>query len=165
MKKRKILSLKIDSDSFYTDLLDVKQERNIAIYDLIEDNYFEIINIEYKKMIGPYRIFLSEKKRKILFQIYDKKKSTKFDFYLSILPLKQVLINYEKVYKSYFEAVKNLSPNMIETIDFGRKSLHDEGGQIIKDKFSNDININLQTGRRFFTLIFSLHKYGVNFSE
>ncbi len=165
MKKKKILSLDIDSDSFYTELLDVKQERNIAIYDLIEDNYFEIINIKYKNMIGPYRVFLSEVERKILFEIYDKKKSSKFNFYLSIISLKQVLINYEKVYKSYFEAVKNLSPNIIETIDFGRKSLHDEGGQIIKDKFSDDIKINLQTGRRFFTLIFSLHKYGVNLIE
>ena len=93
----------------------------------------------------------------ILFEIFDNSFKSKFDLHFSILSLEKILKDYEKIYKNYFEAVKNLPPSKIEAIDVGRRSLHDEGGKIIKEKFSKEIKINLKTGRRFFTLLFSLH--------
>ena len=161
--KKRIISFKIDENSFYTELAEVKQERNIAIYDLLDDNFFEIVDKDFKHILGPYNILTSFIDGKVLFQIFGKEKKLKFDFYFSLLPLHKVLRDYEIIYMNYFEAVKNLPPNKIEAIDVGRRSLHNEGGIIIKEKFSENIKINLKTGRRIFTLLFSLHIDGEKF--
>ena len=41
----------------------------------------------------------------------------------------------------------------IEAIDIGRRSIHDEGAEILKDILKDDIDITDDTSRRLFTLI------------
>ena len=44
-----------------------KQERAIAIYDLIENNFFELKNHN-----GPYQLFLAKEARHLLFDVRSK---------------------------------------------------------------------------------------------
>ena len=46
-----------------------------------------------------------------------------------------------------------MSPKQIEAIDMGRRSLHNEGAEILKDRMSKHVQIDDSTARRFFTLL------------
>ena len=39
----------------------------------------------------------------------------------------------------------------------GRRGIHNEGAELLKDLLSNDVDIDFETARRFFTLVCVLH--------
>ena len=50
---------------------------------------------------------------------------------------------------------KNLI-DKIESIDMGRKGIHNEGARVILERLEGRIETNLETSRRIFTLIYAL---------
>jgi len=59
--------------------------------------------------------------------------------------------------ESYFEAIKTKTPSKIEAIDIGRRGLHNEGAEIVKDHLEGKVELDRATARRLFTLICVLH--------
>ena len=55
--------------------------------------------------------------------------------------------------RNYIDAIKTAPLKKIEAIDIGRRSIHDEGAEILKDILKDDIDITDDTSRRLFTLI------------
>ena len=64
------------------------------------------------------------------------------------------------VCESYFEAIKTASPSKIEAIDMGRRGLHNEGSELLRERLSGKIEVDFDTARRLFTLICVLHIRG-----
>ncbi|HLB79013.1 MAG TPA: UPF0262 family protein, partial [Dongiaceae bacterium] len=60
----------------------------------------------------------------------------------------------------YYAAIKRASPSQIEAIDMGRRSLHDEGSDILRLRLAGKIELDANTARRLFTLICVLHIRG-----
>ena len=79
---------------------------------------------------------------------------------LSLSPLRQILKDYSDICSSYYKAVKRLAPSQIETIDMGRRAIHDEGGRILLERFDRKADMDAQTSRRLFTLINALYLEG-----
>ena len=52
-----------------------------------------------------------------------------------------------------YTAIKKASTRRIEAIDLGRRSLHDEGAEILRSRVMDKIDIDFNTARRLFTLI------------
>ena len=77
-------------------------------------------------------------------------------FFLSLTPLKQIINDYYTICESYFNAVKSLPIDKIESIDMGRKGIHNEGARVIIERLENRIKTDLETSRRIFTLIYAL---------
>ena len=77
-------------------------------------------------------------------------------FFLSLTPLKQIINDYFTICESYFNAVKSLPIDKIESIDMGRKGIHNEGAHVIMERLDGRIKTNLETSRRIFTLIYAL---------
>ena len=69
--------------------------------------------------------------------------------------MKQIINDYYTICESYFNAVKNLPIDKIESIDMGRKGIHNEGARVIIERLEGRINTNLETSRRIFTLIYA----------
>ena len=67
---------------------------------------------------------------------------------------------YHMICESYYEAIRNSTPSQIEAIDMGRRGLHDEGSQTLKDRLSGKIDVDFGTARRLFTLVCVLHWRG-----
>jgi uncharacterized protein (UPF0262 family) len=44
----------------------------------------------------------------------------------------------------------------IEAIDMGRRGLHDEGSQLLRERLTGKITVDHDTARRLFTLICAL---------
>ena len=79
---------------------------------------------------------------------------------LPLLPFRRIVKDYFAVCESYYEAIRTASPSKIEAIDMGRRGLHDEGCDILRDRLNGKIEIDFDTARRLFTLICVLHIRG-----
>ena len=82
------------------------------------------------------------------------------EFHLSLSPFRQVVKDYFAICKSYFDAVKDLPPAQIETIDMARRGIHDEGARVLIERLDGKAEVDHDTARRLFTLICVLH-FGV----
>jgi len=131
---------------------EIEKERKVALYDLLEENKFEIPAVS-----GPYHLILSIKEKRLVFEVSKEDHSPVIEFHLSLSPFRQVVKDYWAICESYYDAVKNLPPGQIETIDMARRGIHDEGARILLERLDGKAIINNDTSRRLFTLICVLH--------
>lgn len=154
----KIISVDIDETNLPLPSHEALQERKVAIFDLLTENFFRpIIPEDYPNNIGPYKLLIYIKDQLLVFKISNKEDILIREIILSISPIKKVLKEYKEICASYYNAVKRLAPSQIETIDMGRKAIHDEGGKILIDRFTRKAEMDLQTARRLFTLITAIY--------
>ena len=153
MKNSRLISVDIKQDDFNLPTPEVLQEQNLAIYDLIQDNFFELIGSESE---GPYRLNILLNENNLVLEIQTKESQIIKKFFLSLTPLRQIINDYLIICNSYFDAIKNLPLDKIEAIDMGRKGIHNEGARVLIERLEGRIKINLETSRRIFTLIYTL---------
>ena len=135
---------------------DVEHERRVAIYDLLEDNAFRPLG-DYS---GPYHLHLSIAENRLQLDILDEAQRSLDTVALPLLPFRRVIRDYFAVCETYYEAIKTASPARIEAIDMGRRGLHNEGSELLRERLDGKIEIDFQTARRLFTLICVLHIRG-----
>ena len=136
---------------------EIIQEREVAIFDLLEKNAFVIP--KETNFVGPYRLNLRIFERRLVFEVFNSDRERIVEFQLSLVPFQQVVKDYFKICKSYLEAVKRLSPSKIETIDMARRGIHGEGARVLQERLKGKVELDDDTARRLFTLICVLH-YG-----
>ena len=139
----------------------IDKERKVAIHDLLERNRFEFPQQDAAEGTdapnGPYALTLSLRSKKLAFLLSDKKSNTIKEFYLSLGPFRQVVKDYFQICESYFDAIKTLPANQIETIDMARRGIHNEGARVLQERLEGKVLIDTDTARRLFTLICVLH--------
>ena len=64
------------------------------------------------------------------------------------------------VCETYFAAIRTASPSRIEAIDMGRRALHNEGSEQLRERLAERVTVDLDTARRLFTLVCVLHIRG-----
>ena len=153
MRKTRLTSVDIKQEDFNLPTPEVLQEQNLAIYDLIQDNFFELIGSATE---GPYRLNVLLNRNNLVLEIKTEENEVIKTFFLSLTPLRQIINDYQTICNSYFNAVKKLPLDKIEAIDMGRKGIHNEGARVLMGRLEGRININLETARRIFTLIYTL---------
>ncbi len=149
----KLVSISIIQDDFKLPTPEVLQEQNLAIYDLEHNNFFQLVGFEAHDEI---KLNISLSGNSLVFKIKSKADEMLKTFFLSLTPLKQIINDYYIICESYFNAVKSLPIDKIESIDMGRKGIHNEGARVIMERLENRIRTDLATSRRIFTLIYVL---------
>ena len=149
----KLVSISIKQDDFNLPTPEVLQEQNIAIYDLEQTNFFQLVGFEAYDEI---KLNISLSGNSLVFKINSKKDEILKTFFLSLTPLKQIINDYHTICESYFNAVKRLPIDKIESIDMGRKGIHNEGARVIIERLENRVKTDLETSRRIFTLVYAL---------
>jgi len=152
----RLVEVVLDEDSIARSTADVEHERAVAIYDLLEGNCFEPVGHDG----GPYRLKIALVEKRLVFEILDEAGSPVVVHILSLTPFRKVVKDYFLVCSSYYDAIRKSTPSQIEAIDMGRRGLHNEGSQILKDRLADKITIDFDTARRLFTLICALHWKG-----
>ena len=152
----RLVNIMLDDGSVVRRSPDVEHERAVAIYDLLEENHFVPLG-DYS---GPYSLLLSIEENRLLFHIRDEGEQPLTTVTLPLSPFRQIVKDYFTVCESYFEAIKTASPSRIEAIDMGRRGLHNEGSDLLKERLADKITIDFDTARRLFTLICVLHFRG-----
>lgn len=150
----RIKSIVIDEDSLAAASRDQEQERQVAIFDLLDANYFEPVEAQ----AGPYDIKLSLIENRLAFDIsgpdYERR------HLLSLSPFRGVIKDYFMICDSYYAAIRNSTPQQIEALDMGRRGLHNEGSNLLRERLDGKVKTDLDTARRLFTLICALHWRG-----
>ena len=149
----KLISISIKQDDFNLPTPEVLQEQNLAIYDLEQNNFFQVVGFEAYDEI---KLNVSLSGNSLVFKISSKNDVILKTFFLSLTPLKQVINDYYTICESYFNAVKSLPIDKIESIDMGRKGIHNEGARVIIERLENRVKTDLETSRRIFTLVYAL---------
>ena len=152
--EQRIVDIALDEASVVRWNPEIDHERKVAIFDLLEQNHFAPIG-DYQ---GPYAVHLSIEENRLAFDI----RSSPDELTLGrvLLPtagLRRVIKDYFTVCESYFDAIKHAPPSRIEALDMGRRGLHDEGSDLLREQLKGKIEIDFDTSRRLFTLICVLH--------
>lgn len=153
---QRIAHLSLDDASVVYRSRDVEHERTVAIYDLLEQNRFAPVS----GVQGPFDLRLGIEENRIVFDIRDGAGAKIDCLRLPLGSLRRVIKDYFIVCESYFEAIRRLSPAQIEAIDMGRRGLHNEGSEILRERLADQVEIDDLTARRLFTLICVLHVRG-----
>ncbi len=132
---------------------DIEHERRIAIFDLIESNQFAPLGVSD----GPFRLRLGRSEGRLLFDVEDEMGVPRASLALPLAVLRSILRDYSTICDSYLEAIRNAPRARIEAIDMGRRALHDEGAEIVRRELAAKFELDLDTARRLFTLIYALH--------
>jgi uncharacterized protein (UPF0262 family) len=150
---RRIVTIDLADVSALRQSAEAEQERAVAIFDLIEENEFAP-TIEHP---GPYHLVLGIADNKLVFDVRDTDRQEVYKFILSLTPFRRIIKEYFEVCESYYAAIKASSLSQIEAIDMGRRGLHNEGSEILRDRLAGKVEMDFGTARRLFTLICALH--------
>ena len=147
-------SVELDEDSLAAASRDQEQERQIAIFDLLEENHFA----PHGAAGGPYDLRISLIDGRLALDVSGPGHQRRH--ILSLTPLRGVVRDYRMICDSYYDAIRNATPQRIEALDMGRRGLHNEGSDLLKARLAGKIEIDDGTARRLFTLICALHWRG-----
>ena len=154
----RLIGIELDDTGLPTPTPEVEQERKVAIFDLLEENKFELPERSNRSVpSGPYKMNLSIREKRLVFEVFADNDVLAAAFHLSMSPFQQVVKDYFQICESYFDAVKHLPPSKIEAIDMARRGIHNEGSRVLKERLEGKAIIDTDTARRLFTLICVLH--------
>ena len=155
--KARILSLELDQKSVVRWSPEIEHERDVAIFDLLEDNHFGLVD----QFHGPYRVVLSLRETNLIMQVASEAvEGDPVEVVLSTRPLRRVVKDYFMICDSYFQAIKGATPSRIEAIDMARRGLHNEGSELLQQSLEGRVELDHNTARRLFTLVCVLHIRG-----
>lgn len=154
--RQRLVSVTLDERTVVRRSPEIEHERQVAIYDLLGANRFA----PKGHSRGPYSLYLSLRDRALIFDIRTEDGSPLREIALPLAPFRRLIKDYFTVCESYVEAIKRAPPSRIEAIDMGRRSLHDEGSELLRERLAGKVDIDVETARRLFTLICVLHVRG-----
>ncbi len=155
-----IVEILLDVDGLPPPTPEIQHERELAIYELLQENVF-VLDRRGEKILpsAPLVLKLSMKNSLLAITVEGKNYEGKYEVGLSLTALKPIIKDYFEICKSYFNAVKRLPPSQIEVIDMGRRGIHLEGSRVLMERLSGKVKTDIPTAKRLFSLICALHIY------
>ena len=145
-----IVEAEIDKINLITWNQEIEQERKSAVFDLLNNGKFKLYN---KNDTGPYKINIKLLEWKLLLRVIDFFDDSITDLKISISSVRRIIRDYQIVCDNYVEAIKTAPLKKIEAIDIGRRTIHDEGAEILLEAFKEKVELDMDTARRLFTLV------------
>jgi uncharacterized protein (UPF0262 family) len=149
----RISAIALDEKSVVRRTPAIEQEREVAICDLLEKNRFK----PKGSSAGPYRLALSVQENRLVFDIALEEGARVGRVLLSLSPFRRIVKDYFLVCDSYYKAIRTAPPSQIESLDMGRRAVHDEGTALLLEQLGSKVETDFETARRLFTLICVLH--------
>jgi uncharacterized protein (UPF0262 family) len=158
--ERRISHITLDETTILWRSADIEQERRIAIFDLLEGNFFAPVRTQPDGYLGPYRVGLSVQEGRLAIEITREDGTALETHILGMGRFRRPIRDYFAICDSYFQAVKQSTPQQIETIDMARRGIHNEAAELLKTALEGKVDLDFDTARRLFTLICVLHIKG-----
>ena len=156
LTRNRLTAITLDPGSIARGNLDIEREREVAIFDILDANAFELVGRDD----GPYTLKLGIQEDRLALHVGSAATETLVSHVLSMTPLRRVMKDYFLVCETYYQAIRTQPPSKIQAIDMGRRALHNEGSQILTDRLAGKVVLDNDTSRRLFTLICALHWRG-----
>lgn len=154
---QRLVEITLDQRSIVRWSPEIDHERKVAIFDLLEENYFAPVG----NWRGPYALHLAIEDNRLVLDIRAADgNGPSGRVLLPLSEFRRLIKDYFTLCESYFEAIKSSPPSRIEALDMGRRGFHDEGSALLKERLAGKIEIDFDTARRLFTLICVLRLRG-----
>lgn len=152
MGEPRIIDIQLDERSILRRNSDIEQERRIAIFDLLENNYFNPAGHD-----GPFRITLRVEEGRLAIELMDEAGAPLDTIRIGLARFRRPVRDYFAICDSYFKAVRGDGARGIEAIDMARRASHNEAAELLIECFDGKVEVDFDTARRLFTLICVLH--------
>ncbi len=156
----RICDIKLDEHTIIWRNADIEQERRIAIFDIIEGNFFKPLRAEANGHHGPFSLMLRVEEGRLAFDVGNEDGVHVESVILALGRFRRLVRDYFAICDSYYQAIKQSTPQQIETVDMARRAVHNEAAEILKERLTGKIDVDFDTARRLFTLICVLHIKG-----
>lgn len=160
MTDPRIIDIELDQRTIIWRNADVEQERRIAIFDLLEDNYFAPAREHDDGYAGPYKVNLSVEEGRLVIAIAREDGTPLEHLILGLGRFRRPIRDYFAICDSYFQAIRQATTQQIETVDMARRAIHNEAAELLIERLDGKIKVDFDTARRLFTLICVLHIKG-----
>lgn len=152
-ERKRLIRVTLDENSLVRRSPEVEHERAVAIYDLLADNSFALVGHDG----GPYAMHIGIQEGRLHFDVRDEDDGPLARVVLPLSTFRNVIRDYFTVCEAYYEAIRTATLSRIEAIDMGRRSLHNEGAEMLRERLARRLTFDQDTERRLFTLICVLH--------
>ena len=134
---------------------DIKSsECQCALRDLASVSYFKPLNDNN----GPYEVILAVEDHRLVIRTRNALEQDLMTHVLALRPWHNLIQDYFLMIESYEKARAHATREKLEAIDMGRRGLHNEGAELLMSRLKDKIEMDLDTARKFFTLICALHR-------
>jgi uncharacterized protein (UPF0262 family) len=152
----RLTAITLDEHSVVQRSRAIEQEREVAIYDLLDQNSFRLEG----SAAGPYHLKLGLEENRLILDVTLEDGTPHGKVALSLTPLRKVVKDYFLVCDSYYKAIRTAPPHQIESLDMARRTLHDEGARELQKRLEGKAETDFDTARRLFTLVCVLQMRG-----
>jgi uncharacterized protein (UPF0262 family) len=152
MSQYRIARIVLDEVTLEKRSSEIEHERAVAMYDLQAQNDFRPSG----HANGPYSLHLGVRENRLVLDIRTESDEPITIIALSLTPFRRVVRDYRIVCESYYAAIQQQSLTQVEALDMGRRSLHNEGADLLRARLEGKVDCDLDTARRLFTLIYVL---------
>ncbi len=152
----RLAAITLDEKSVVQRSRAVEQEREIAIYDILEANVFK----PEGSGGGPYHLTLGLEENRLVLDIALEDNTAHSRMTVSLTPLRKTMKDYFLICESYYKAIRTAPPHQIEALDMARRTLHDEGATELQKRLTDKVETDFDTARRLFTLVCVLQMRG-----
>lgn len=144
----RIVSLRLEAPGIIRYGAAIAREREAAIRDLLAANSFAVKGVGE----GPYDVVISMHGSELVLDVRGADGAAR-RVTLALSGFRSIIKTYFALCESYYEALRLAGPAQIETVDMGRRGLHDEAAEMLRRRLARAVNVDLPTARRLFTLI------------
>jgi len=128
-------------------------ERDAALRALRQYNFFKPLAGGQ----GPYQVRIVMEDNRFNIHVRDADGEDLPALSLLMKPYQRIIHDYFLMIDSYEKARAGATREKLEAIDMARRGLHNEGAELFMSRLGDKIEIDLETARKFFTLLCSLH--------
>jgi uncharacterized protein (UPF0262 family) len=151
--QHRIETVTLDDASIIRRTPEVEHERRVAMVDLTHSNAVEL---HEGSVTSPYGLFISVRDNRLTLRFTGSNAAT-HDVTIPLSPFRGIIKDYFLMCESYYEAIKHAPPDRIQTVDMARRSVHNEGSEMLQEMVKDSLTMDFNTARRLFTLICVLH--------
>lgn len=109
---------------------------------------------------GPYDLEMEVVESRLALRVADFAGKRLSELHISFNPYRRLIGDYYILCDCFVGARDNAGPSRIEAIDMGRRALHNEGAELLIERLSRHVEVDLAMARRLFTIMCILHGRG-----
>jgi len=155
-RDQRIVKVTLDERTVLRRRADIEHERATAILDILEENSFA----PAAGVDGPFHLHLAIEDNRLALDIRSAIGGPLLKTVLPLIELRAIVKDYFLICESYNQAVRNAPVSRIEALDQGRRALHNEAAELLRERLADQVAVDFETARRLFTLICVLHIRG-----
>ena len=111
-----------------------------------------------KGLTGPFGLHIMVRDGRLILDIRDAEDKALHALVLALGPFRRLIKDYHLVVESHEKVVaEGGSEARIQAIDMGRRGLHNEASDLLRQRLEGKVDLDHDTARRLFTLVFALH--------